>query len=482
MSYGVKDLYQYSPLLKSIVFLAFVYHFSLFGIPIYWLFAYIYEWLNRFLFNLVPVKGGDRMFLFWGDLNKFNIVATFMFESKFNLNEFKEKFLLRVKNIERLRSMLVKKNLDIWWKVLSYKEAINLLEFREIEVEINNLDEVQNHVFSELKVFDDYENKLPYAFIVLKNKNKDIGDVLLFKFDHYFTDGLGYISLLFGIADNFNVADFPGMLKFNRWEKIKAYLLCPIYIALSFYRGAYELLSDQSPFKPKKMTGNFKYGVSKRHSFSEISSYAKKCSVTFNDLMISVVSNALNKYLEENKDKFGKYNVKTLLLQNTIGTRGFPKSHFELNLENDSTALACSVPLIKDIFNLQEIKEVSRNTKKYLKDFSMAYAVRLFLSTLLTYLPNSIFRYMINMANHDMVYTNLPGPKKPLFYSGNKLEEFLLYTTPGFYPFLTGISSYSNKFRVACCIDDCLGLEPSIISSKIDSVLDLLSKKASQAL
>lgn len=480
MGFGINDVYQYSPLIKMSFFLCLVWQFSYYGVPAFFALWFLYETLNKKLFRLLPVKGGDRMFLFWEDRNRFNIIAAFYFEHRLNLDNFKTKFNERLRILERLRCVLVKTQLDVWWKILSYEEALKRIVFREVQVNLKTFEDTQVEVERELLIYEDYENRLPYEFIILKNSNSELGDVMLFKFDHLFTDGLGYISLLFGIADNYNTNDFPHMGKFSIYETVKAYVLSPLYIVISFYRNIFEIRGDKSPFKNDgRMIGRTKYSISPRHDFRLVSRVSKKLGVTFNDLMLAVVSRALTMYLNDNKLKHPYPDLKYFLMQNTIGTRGIPTSYHELKLENDSISLPLKVPLINNILDVNEIKGISFNTKKYLKDFSLAYSLRLFCTFLLTYLPAPVFRLIVNKANHDMVYTNLPGPKKPLFYAGNKLEEFLIYTTTGFHPVLIGIVSYDEKYRIAYGFDKSLSIESSEINWRVEEVLDTLISKTS---
>ncbi len=168
---------------------------------------------------------------------------------------------------------------------------------------------------------------------------------------------------------------------------------------------------------------------------------------TLNDVLIATVTGAMRRYLLSKKMRVNRLDLKMSVPVN------IRKPGTELDLGNRFSLVFLSLPIyIED--PVLRLREVKRRMDK-LKKGPDAYVGFGFLSAM-GKLPVDVARRMAMLfANKASgVLTNVPGPKEPLFFSGQKISN-LMFWVPRSGQAGLGISilSYAGKVTVGIAAD-----------------------------
>lgn len=197
-------IFQYFPLMRLVIIIIFLYHVGLFGLVYLFIAWKFYLFIMKIRFNFEPLSKGDYGFLFLKEEEIYNICICLRFE-KINKQEFTERFLNAVKFHKRLRSYRIIKFFQFWWKEIEYDKAKNKIVFKEeSQVRIDNEHDLNKFMEKEIHSFLDPEQTFPYEIIFLNNIKNKYGSFILLKVDHSFSDGIGILSLIMTLADNFS--------------------------------------------------------------------------------------------------------------------------------------------------------------------------------------------------------------------------------------------------------------------------------------
>jgi hypothetical protein len=100
------------------------------------------------------------------------------------------------------------------------------------------------------------------------------------------------------------------------------------------------------------------------------------------------------------------------------------------------------------------------------------------------YMPIYLSKYLVKASgrNFDFTFSNVPGPKHHLYYSGCKVIEMIPFTTPGITQSFVSIVSYSGKFRFSICFDSVLGTNPEIFLKYVAEEFELLKNSSDSML
>lgn len=468
-------IYKQLPFLKLFLLLISIYCFGfIIGVISFVLSKMVYEKTIFFLYGFKPIKAAERLFLFLKPQNRYNVITGLEFEKELDIKAFKELFNERIKMIPRLRQMIARKHYDFWWKEYDYKTALEKLEFEIVtDTALKTREDIYEYMNQESNILFDLEKELPYKLILFSNKDNLKGDVLFFKFDHIFSDGLGYVSLLFGMTDNFSSKDFPLVVKFSIIDRIKAYIFSPFYILLNLYIIYVKCNNGDTPLKnninSSNLSGKSNKSVSRRFIFPEYSRINKDMKITFNDFMMGVFSKAFYNYYTKDL-KLSEYNRYISILV-TLGSRNIPTNPNDILLENDSTGVSFCMPLINDPLNIKEMHRLKKDSDRYIKNWAYAYNVRFITDFVSYFCPKWFFYFMLKQTPQDFIFTNLPGPKKAVEFNNNKLIDVFTMSTPGFNPNFIGVITYDQKIRFFCFVDKATKRESKDIIKNIEEVM-----------
>lgn len=469
----IEFIYLYFNYVKLSLLIYLVYQYPLMGIPLFISIKFVYDKFYKICYGLTSLRASDRMFLDLPIANKYNIVNVMRFKNSFDVKLFISSFNKRLQILPKLRSILIRKNFDYFWKELEYSEEFinKIIEIREVDFQTKK--QIFDFMEEESNIYFDLLKEIPYKFIILKNKHNN-EDLLVLKTDHIFSDGLGYVSLLFGMADNFDPSIFPFTFKFSLKETLKAYLLMPYYVIYCFYNQFVNMTKNNNPYLKNtpltQLTGKSTKLMSRKYILSEFTTLSKEMNITFNDLMILIFSESFYKYyknhigLEENKIKGSL----TALL--TVGSRNIPSQIQDVELHNDSTGIPFSIPIMKDPYT--SYHHIKKMIDDQVKNWPLVMNMKFITDFLCYFISKDLFLAFVRRTPNDFIFSNVPGPKKPVFFCNSELVDTYNSCTPGFNHTFLGVGSYNNTFRLSVYLDLCSKMNCAKLVETLEETLE----------
>jgi len=173
---------------------------------------------------------------------------------------------------------------------------------------------------------------------------------------------------------------------------------------------------------------------------------------TINDVLISSVSGSMRRYLETRNYPVNKLDLRVLVPVN------IRKPGTEVELGNRFSLVFLSLPVyIEDpVLRLQEVKR-RMDRLKGSQDAAVIFGLLSVVGVLPPYLAKTILPFFSDKAS--AVLTNVPGPRQPLYFAGEKIHS-IMFWVPRAGSIGLGISilSYEGKVTVGIAADE--GLMP----------------------
>ena len=348
-------------------------------------------------------------------------------------------------------------------------------------------------------------------------ENYGDGCVLFFRIHHCITDGIAGIYLLLSMADQDPDAPWPksrpekkpkpfslGRLlpidsiidtatkTFNSAEKLgrqaikelgktisdpahlkqlgKQYSCIPTDFASVLSKYMIMSSDPNSAFKGK-------LGVRKRIAWTEPMSLDKIKTVgraistaTLNDVLIATVTGAMRRYLKSRNTRVNELDLRVTVPVNIRK----PGTEFELGNKFSLVFLPLPVHLKDPILRLKEVKRRMDRLKS-----SPDPLINFALLSVMGYLPPVLAKrasaFFGNKASG--VLTNVPGPRQPLYFAGQKIENFMFWV-PRSGKIGLGISifSYDGKVTVGIASDEGLMPDPEILLEGFEEEFNTLLK------
>ena len=335
-------------------------------------------------------------------------------------------------------------------------------------------------------------------------ENYGDGCVLFFRIHHCITDGIAGIFLLLSMADQepdapwpknqpkkkpkpfslntllpidsiintatktFNAAEKLGRQAIKELEKAisdpahlkqlgKQYSCIPTDFASVLSKYMIMSSDPNSAFKGK-------LGVRKRVAWTEPMPLDKIKTVgraintaTLNDVLIATVTGAMRRYLKSRNTRVNELDLRVTV---PINIRK-PGTEFELGNKFSLVFLPLPVHLEDPILRLKEVKRRMDRLKT-----SPDPLINFVLLSAMGYLPPMLAKrasaFFGNKASG--VLTNVPGPRQPLYFAGQQIENFMFWV-PRSGKIGLGISifSYDGKVTVGIASDEGLMPDPEIL-------------------
>lgn len=475
----MKLIYQTFPLIRLFFYL-FVVYFSgwILGLVLSVMIHKTYNYVIFTLYKMEPLSDGDLMFMWMNHDEGHNLVGILRFDT-FDPEKMRTLLIERgVKQFRKLRSNLVFEFFDFWWKEGPVDAAIKRIEIVEnFSRTISTKKDLVDYTNEELRVRIDTTKELPFNFKIIQNKesNPKYQNLLMLKFDHCLSDGLGIISLITGIADNYDAKLFPRSMRKTPTllQKFLIYLQFPYYMVLPVVRNMLSLKSGRTPFKSSvPITGTGKTALSSYLDFSTYSKVCKNLKITFNDLMMCVFSSGIRKYCENHFDIVPPL-ITTMV---PIGNRKIPEFLEDIQITNDSTGVGANLTLIHD--PIAECKLIHNEFASYVRNVPMVVISKFLNDLVHRYMPFYLSRYIIktSLRNMDLTFSNVAGPLEHLYYAGSKLIEMIPFFTTGHCYTFIGVISYHGKFRLNITVDRVLEMDPTVLMDFVEKELTYMLK------
>jgi hypothetical protein len=477
-----KTLHQSVPLIKTLLFFYTLYMFSIVkGIILIYAITHFYDFIMLKFFKLERISPCDTLFMWNSPEQSYNIFIVLSLE-KMDKEGIKNLVIEKgIKKFKKLRSRLTFRLFEWWWQEVAIEEGlkrIEILDKDKLGCSIKSKEDLTNWAYGELSKKFDIKKELPYKFMIIENQENapEYQNLLLLKFDHSFSDGVAIMNFICGMADNYSTKLFPATMSksINKIYDIFAYLFFPFYCMKIFYESLFNLKKVNSIFKVEKpVTGAAKIALSQSFNLEEYQKINKQLGITFNDMMVSVMSASAKKYLREHNFK----DLEHLLVCFPINMKPVPNNLESIIITNDSAGSAHELKLIDCVTS--QSKSISRWLHKLLRNFFYAKTCKIMADRMWLHLPFYLARKIIldTYQKLDITMSNVPGPKEHLIYNGCKVLDMIPLFTPGFIQTFIGVLSYAGSFKITMVHDTSMERDPQEFMKYMTEELELLKRK-----
>eukprot|EP00340_Litonotus_pictus_P011729 CAMPEP_0170536492 /NCGR_PEP_ID=MMETSP0209-20121228/102176_1 /TAXON_ID=665100 ORGANISM="Litonotus pictus, Strain P1" /NCGR_SAMPLE_ID=MMETSP0209 /ASSEMBLY_ACC=CAM_ASM_000301 /LENGTH=151 /DNA_ID=CAMNT_0010837861 /DNA_START=1230 /DNA_END=1685 /DNA_ORIENTATION=- len=138
-------------------------------------------------------------------------------------------------------------------------------------------------------------------------------------------------------------------------------------------------------------------------------------------------------------------------------------------------------PLISD--PLTETKRIHSVLTETFKDFSYILIGDYFSKFMNYFLPDFITKpiYRETVKTADIIFSNVAGPKKSVWYGGGKVEliDYYPFLTTGMGATFLTLISYSNQFKFQLNVNEGIDLDPWEVMEFLEAEFDYTLEKFS---
>jgi hypothetical protein len=276
-----------------------------------------------------------------------------------------------------------------------------------------------------------------WEFLILKNTNKNAPSAVVWRVHHALGDGMSLVAVvqeIFFNADGERLSDIVPIGMKNKFQTKRGLLA---WLVDSFNALAAVLTLPAGPFDD--MTAFSKKAPPKELAFPKTQEiytfepipleFVKRLKtaagegVTVNDIMFTMISQAIHDYLEEEDDPLLKSKGEVLKCRALLPvamprTKTLEKAR---TLRNLWCFISCDLSVGVD--SVTDRLKIIHQTLSILKK-SLVPALTMGLQTyVLKYFPTSFNRDQVLQifARHSMVFSNVPGPPEPVMFAGQEV-------------------------------------------------------------
>jgi WS/DGAT/MGAT family acyltransferase len=180
-------------------------------------------------------------------------------------------------------------------------------------------------------------------------------------------------------------------------------------------------------------------------------------TATLNDVLIATVTGAMRRYLKTRNTPVNELDLRVTVPVNIRK----PGTEFELGNRFSLVFLALPVYIDDPILRLKEVKR----RMDHLKKSPDAY-INFGLLSAMGLLPPNISKRTAHLFGNKAsgVLTNVPGPKQPLYFAGQKINNIMVWVPrSGIIGLGISIFSYDGKVTVGIASDEGLMPDPEVL-------------------
>lgn len=223
-------------------------------------------------------------------------------------------------------------------------------------------------------------------------------------------------------------------------------------------------------------------GVPKRAAWSESISLGKVKTIgratgsTVNDVLLSAVAGALRRYVQDQSQPVDGLNVRGVIPVN------LRQESDKVELGNKFGLLFLSLPLgvddpVERLFELKRRMDGLKGSQEAVVSFGILNAIGM--------APTEIENIVVNIfgTKATAVMTNVPGPRKQIYFAGRSVEQ-MMFWVPQSGRLGLGISifSYNNQVLLGVATDEGLVPDPETIvryyGEEIDQLLQIVEQSS----
>jgi hypothetical protein len=434
------------------------------------------RYFMKFVFGLQELNSTSQAMYSEKAHQRANLMGVILIEN-IDADKIKDVIIKRgIEQIPKLRSKLVKKFFNIYWKEVPLSEAYERVKI--IEEPFENEQEFMEYASKQSNNIIDF-NELPYFIEIATYKDKSNFNKggIIFLFDHILSDGLGMVALMCVMADNFKPEIFPPIMK-RETNTISFFIANICYEILSLacipyilYRIKSLKLASVPYMNAEKPLGQIKHTISKAYNLKDFDNIRKhKLKISFNDMMITVISKSINQICKD----MGKADITNFLTFVPVGKHKFPTSAKDVILDNQVNGVLIDVPAVKD--TLKECKHVARTFYKQLTNFPVIKAMFKFDAFFGEFMRREDMQDESEKLTNtlDFITSNVPGPVEELYYNSCKLTSLFGLPNIRRAKLFIPITSYNKQFRITCAVNECIDFDVKRFLSYFDENLNEL--------
>lgn len=453
------DFYA-SPLLSNIntllrILIALFYYYKyglLYSIILFYFTVKIYSSLICYLYDYSNLIGFDLYFINRISKARYTTGGLFLVDNfdKENLKQalINRYFLKFPKTLSTIKMVLG----DYYWNTpsierLSIKEKLELVDSHISQTSMYHKD-INKFINDEInKPLDPFKQCSMIQIIELLDykhfndsnfKNKGF---LFIKGDHIMTDGLGAISVVGHVDEEFNIKKFPRLM-WNNSNKKQVFLFKLIVNIKAVTLGLFESLYWYIALKKKYYKGfqntkkNYQtdISISRPIELSRIYNSSKAHKVTINEICVAAVLSTLKKYSKDSEE---------ISIAIPVSNRGIPSNSDDLIFGNTTYPISSKIKLISD-FNTEKnsfIKELRSMYKKlYLMQFSKWITAACY-----SFLNVYHMKYF-QTKGREILISNIPGQNSTVKLGHNKLVEYKAMNSISIHNICVLFTSFNNIF------------------------------------
>ena len=158
-----------------------------------------------------------------------------------------------------------------------------------------------------------------------------------------------------------------------------------------------------------------------------------------------------------------------------VGNKEIPKNLSEVQLNNQALGTAFKLPIISNIYSGKE--SIQKVLKSSIKNIGFITAPSLFSKVFAQFAPMDLIHWIqdIMLNSVDLLLSNVPGPIKPLYLAGCKLELVAPFASNSRTKAFVSVMSYNNQFRFIFTVDQESGVDHKnfvdIVEKEIDDII-----------
>lgn len=340
---------------------------------------------------------------------------------------------------------------------------IYLKRIKEVSIKESELDAyVEKEANKPLEVFE-----TPLEFHIISfTDNKEEG-VIYSKVDHCFSDGLGNISVLGFLDDDFSLDKFPLILR--KKAPFLQYLLVTIKdFILGFLIGILEIsytsATVKSMYFSEKITSKKgRLGKVGSVSLDSLKKVSKKLKLSINEVYIGAIFSSL-KELDPTKEKIS--------IMIPMGFTTLPESIDKIQLYNSASGFIGVVRLIKD--TVKDAHILKADIRSMVTKLYKTRAFQINATFFFGLLNTRFIKTFMKPIELDCVITNVPGQEREIIIGGCKVIENYGAVVPSTNKCFINIGSYNGNVTVGIGIDENQRISPKVLSELISSKLQKL--------
>lgn len=429
---------------------------------------YIYRRTLRKL-GLTQLSVKDKIFIGNKDVEIMTLSGVMLFKN-FDLEKFKERMRYSMKENRKMNTRLVYKFFNYYWQQQELTEE-RFNQLVKVIPNIKNYDDAIAYSLADTNVPMELTNSgleihvLPYT-----DADVNTNAAVYVKYDHCFSDGMGMVSLLFTMSDNFSADCFPKSMSKKQKPSFISNLISILKFSLTGLGVLFKIFSlkrKSKIFTNQNVSGRANFGKPILLDLNKIKAIKNSLNLTINEVCLSLISIALKK-LDPNTEHYS--------MAIPIGNTKAPKSLKATQLRNQMSGITFDFALIN---NIDENKKISQELKqlmatKIIMD-GLDY-VGIILNEVLPFI--AVKAIAMNIASQvDIVVSNMPGPNKVLIYDGMELEGMIPLSSTGPNKTFITIFSYVDKMWFTPEVDSADNIDPEAINRIIKEEIEVILKK-----